>query len=60
MGQEGRVHINARIDEELITWLDKQVASKRFRTRSHALEYCVFAFKQAEAEAHEGDSLNKS
>lgn len=48
MGSE-RVQISAKIDANLIDWLDNQVDKKRFRTRSHALEFCIYALKEAES-----------
>ena len=45
----GTVQICARVDEDLIKWLDDQVDRKRFRTRSHALEFCIYALKEAES-----------
>jgi Arc/MetJ-type ribon-helix-helix transcriptional regulator len=49
MGGGGKVQICARIDDDLINWIDTQVDRKRFRTRSHALEFCVYALKEAES-----------
>ena len=45
---EGKVTVSARVDPELLSWLDDQVDKQRFRTRSHALEYALRVLKQSE------------
>jgi len=54
---EGKTAISARIDSDLIDWIDNQVERKRFRTRSHALEFCIYALKEAEA-LKKSESMN--
>jgi Arc/MetJ-type ribon-helix-helix transcriptional regulator len=44
----GKVSVSARIDPELINWIDMQVDKRRFRTRSHALEYALYVLKESE------------
>jgi Arc/MetJ-type ribon-helix-helix transcriptional regulator len=46
---EGKTSISARIDSDLINWIDKEVDSRRFRTRTHALEYALYALKESES-----------
>ena len=29
------------LSEEIIKWIDEQINTKRFASRSHAVEYCV-------------------
>ena len=41
-----RVKVTATIDNELIEWIDKEVESRRFRNRSHAIEYAIAELKQ--------------
>ncbi|HEX7515513.1 MAG TPA: ribbon-helix-helix domain-containing protein [archaeon] len=44
----GKITVSARVDPELLTWVDDQVDKQRFRTRSHALEYALRVLRQAE------------
>ena len=41
-----RVKVTATIDNELVEWVDKEVESRRFRNRSHAIEYAIAKLKQ--------------
>ncbi|MDH5783650.1 MAG: ribbon-helix-helix domain-containing protein [Candidatus Bathyarchaeota archaeon] len=43
-----RMKVTATIDDELIKWLDGEVEKRRFRNRSHALEYAVAKLKESE------------
>lgn len=36
-----RVKVSATIDRELVRWLDEQIETKRFRNRSHAIEWAL-------------------
>jgi Arc/MetJ-type ribon-helix-helix transcriptional regulator len=36
-----KVKVSHTIDKELITWMDSEIADKRFASRSHAIEYAV-------------------
>jgi Arc/MetJ-type ribon-helix-helix transcriptional regulator len=45
---EGKTPISARIDDDLVSWMDEQVEKKRFSSRSHALQYAVYLLKQTE------------
>ena len=36
-----RVKVSATIDRELVRWLDEQIKTKRFRNRSHAIEWAL-------------------
>lgn len=45
---EGKITVSARVDPELLIWMDDQVEKQRFRTRSHALEYALRILKQSE------------
>jgi len=45
---EVKVTISARVDPELLTWVDDLVEKQRFRTRSHALEYALRVLRQSE------------
>ena len=45
---EGKITVSARVDPELLIWVDDQVEKQRFRTRSHALEYALRLLRQSE------------
>jgi len=36
-----RAKISVTIDEELVKWVDEQIRRRRFRNRSHALEWAL-------------------
>jgi len=36
-----KVKVSATIDRELVRWVDGQVKAKRFRNRSHAIEWAL-------------------
>ena len=38
--------VTATIDQELITWIDSEVDKRRFRNRSHAIEYAIAKLKE--------------
>jgi Arc/MetJ-type ribon-helix-helix transcriptional regulator len=46
---EGKTRISARLDDELVKWVDEQVENKIFSNRSHALNYALFVLKQAKS-----------
>lgn len=41
-----RVKVTATIDKELVEWLDGEVEKRRFRNRSHAIEYAIAKLKE--------------
>jgi len=41
-----RVKVTATVDDELIEWLDQEVDSRRFRNRSHGIEYALAELKK--------------
>lgn len=43
-----KAKISATIDKELIAWIDKNVKTKRFSSRSHGIEYCINECKNKE------------
>jgi len=45
---EGTTPISARVDDELLVWIDEQIEMKRFSTRTHALNYALYVLKHAE------------
>jgi Arc/MetJ-type ribon-helix-helix transcriptional regulator len=42
---------SATIDKELVTWIDGQVKTGKFRNRSHLVEESIKAFKEKEKKA---------
>jgi Arc/MetJ-type ribon-helix-helix transcriptional regulator len=39
------------LDTDLLKWIDKQIESKRFANRTHAIEYALQRLKEAPAQA---------
>ena len=37
----GRAKVSATIDQRLVRWVDEQVGTRRFRNRSHAIEWAL-------------------
>ena len=42
--------VTATIDKELVEWLDGEVDKRRFRNRSHAIEYAIAKLKEDKRE----------
>ena len=42
--------VTATIDQELISWIDGEVEKRRFRNRSHAIEYAIAKLKEDKRE----------
>lgn len=36
-----KVKTSVALDEDLITWMDKMIETKRFANRTHAIEYAL-------------------
>ncbi len=36
-----KVKVSATIDQEFVQWVEEQVKAKRFRNRSHAIEWAL-------------------
>jgi len=43
---EGKTRISARLDDDLLGWVDKEVGKKRFSNRTHALNFALYVLKQ--------------
>jgi len=41
-----RVRVTVTVDNELVQWIDAEVKTKRFRNRSHAIEYAIAKLKE--------------
>ena len=48
MGGMVRMKVTATIDNDLVEWLDGEVEKRRFRNRSHAIEYAIAKLKENE------------
>ena len=44
MGKKRKTSVT--IDEDLLDWIDKEMAQKRFASRSHAFEYAIMRLKE--------------
>ena len=36
-----KIKTSVALDEELLTWIDSQIKTKRFANRTHAIEYAL-------------------
>jgi len=43
-----RIRVFATIREDVLKWVDQQVAHARFRNRSHAIEYALVKLMESE------------
>ncbi len=43
-----KIKVSHTIDEELVEWMDSQIAKKRFASRSHAIEFALQQLIEAE------------
>jgi len=43
-----RAKVSVTVDSELIEWVDKEVKTRRFRNRSHAVEVALAKFIETE------------
>lgn len=46
MSADNRPHLNVTVDPDCVEWIDKQVESKRFASRSHAVDACITWYKK--------------
>jgi len=37
----GKIRLQVTIREDIVKWIDKQVDSRKFASRSHAMEYAL-------------------
>jgi len=45
-----KIKTSVALDEDLLSWIDKLVESKRFANRTHAIEYALQRLKEQEKE----------
>lgn len=50
----GKKRINVTISEDLLDWIDENVESHRFASRSHALDYAVTVLRAIDAQNKAG------
>jgi len=36
------IKTSVTLSEEIVKWIDEQIKTKKFASRSHAIEYCVY------------------
>jgi Arc/MetJ-type ribon-helix-helix transcriptional regulator len=41
MSQKKKIQVSVTLDDDQITWMDKEIADNRFATRSHAIVYAL-------------------
>jgi len=42
---DNKVKVTASMDAELVEWMDKEVETRRFASRTHALEFAISRLK---------------
>jgi Arc/MetJ-type ribon-helix-helix transcriptional regulator len=50
----GRISISITLPEECVEWLDKQVQSRVYHNRSHAVELAILKQMKEEGKKNEG------
>lgn len=48
--EDMKAKMSVTVDTELVTWIDQQVKTQRFRNRSHAVEVALMRFRETEKE----------
>jgi len=43
-----KVKVSISIDQETLQWIDQQLETKKFRNRSHVIEYAIEQLKKHE------------
>jgi Arc/MetJ-type ribon-helix-helix transcriptional regulator len=41
-----KINTSMNLDEDLLKWVDTQIAKKRFAHRTHAVEYALYKLKE--------------
>ena len=41
-----KVKTSVALDEELLKWIDKEIQTRRFASRTHAIEYAIEQLKK--------------
>lgn len=50
-----KIKVSHTIDEELVRWMDSEIAKKRFASRSHAIEYALKQLIESERPKKKGE-----
>jgi Arc/MetJ-type ribon-helix-helix transcriptional regulator len=48
--EKKKINTSMNLDEELLKWVDSQIAKKRFAHRTHAVEYALQKLKEKTTE----------
>jgi len=43
-----KIKTSISLDQETLKWMDKQIETKKFRNRSHVIEYAIEELKKVE------------
>jgi Arc/MetJ-type ribon-helix-helix transcriptional regulator len=43
-----KIKTSVSLDEETLKWMDKQIATKKFRNKSHIMEYAIEELRKKE------------
>jgi Arc/MetJ-type ribon-helix-helix transcriptional regulator len=49
MGMPKKIKTSISLDTETLKWMDQQIETKRFRNRSHVMEYAIEQLKKIES-----------
>jgi len=45
-----KIKTSVSLDEEILQWMDDQIATKRYRNRSHLVEYAIELLRKKDPE----------
>jgi len=43
------VRTSVTLDDEILKWVDEQIKKKKFASRSHAVQYCLYKIMKEES-----------
>lgn len=43
-----KIKTSTSLDEETLKWMDEQIETKKFRSRSHVIDYAIEQLKKAQ------------
>jgi Arc/MetJ-type ribon-helix-helix transcriptional regulator len=47
-GKMGKIRLQVTIRDDIVRWMDRQVETRKFASRSHAIEYAVLQMAENE------------
>jgi Arc/MetJ-type ribon-helix-helix transcriptional regulator len=53
MPAKKKIQISVTLDEDQLTWMDREIEDNRFATRSHAIVYALTRLMKEDAKARE-------